>query len=240
MIKPEQRQYNASSDAFQNDPQKQPQNAAATVVLLVAAGLFGFIARKVERGETERLDRETHEAVKSHQFTALDVAAKPVTLTSIPILVVSATAALVWRLHQEGRNNASVAIAFAPVAAAAVGQSFTMFFKQRNPPDVVAPPGAEATEASFPSGHTTGITAEALSIAYVLQREGLASPPVLAGLLGWPLLVGVTRIYRDRHWISDVLAGWVAGTAVAAVSAILYGSLTGRSALPDSQPNLVS
>lgn len=233
MITTEASQHNKKDEEVTAPLASPPMNATSTVVLLVAAGLFGMIARKVGRGESERLDQEVHEAVKAHQSAALNVLAKPITLSSIPILVVGATAALVWSLHRQGRIEAGIAIAFAPVAAAAVGQSFTMFFEQRNPPDTPAPPGTEATEASFPSGHTTGVTAEALSIAYVLQREGLASPPVLAALLGWPLLVGVTRIYRDRHWISDVLAGWIAGTAVAAVSALVYGALVGRA--PSSQ-----
>ena len=67
------------------------------------------------------------------------------------------------------------------------------------------------------------------AIGYILNREGLVSPPTLALLLGWPLIVGVTRLYHDRHWASDILAGWVAGTAVAATSALLYDVLQQRS-----------
>lgn len=48
----------------------------------------------------------------------------------------------------------------------------------------------------------------------------------------WPLLLGFTRVYRDRHWASDVLAGWIAGTAVAAASALLYAGLRTHAAGP--------
>ena len=204
------------------------QNIGATIVLLAAAGLFALIARKVDRGETEHVDETVHEDMQAHRQPSLDAATKPVTLLSMPVLIVSATAGLVWWLRRDGRNTAALVVAITPVVAATVGQSFTMFFEQRNPPDKAGAPKGEAVEASFPSGHTTGVTAEALSIAYILQNEGLASPPILAALLGWPLLVGATRIYRDRHWLSDVLAGWAAGTAVAAASAILYGVLAGH------------
>ena len=97
-----------------------------------------------------------------------------------------------------------------------------------NPPDHPDTGNGERAEATFPSGHTTGVTAEALAIAYILSREKLASPAVLAALLAWPFVVGVTRLYRDRHWLSDVLAGWVAGTAVATVSVLVYQGLTRR------------
>ena len=62
----------------------------------------------------------------------------------------------------------------------------------------------------------------------MLNREKLLSPATLAMVLGWPLVVGVIRLYRDRHWASDILAGWVAGAGVAAASALLYDVLTSR------------
>ena len=212
----------------------------AAAVLLTAAGLFAVIARTVATKEAEPTDQSVHEWAQEHRTAPLDVVTKPITLLSVPMIVVSATAALVWWLHHQDRKDASLAIAFTPLAAAAVGQSFTSFFAQRNPPDHLATGTGEPTEATFPSGHTTGVTAEALAIAYILSREKLASPGVLAALLAWPFVVGVTRLYRDRHWLSDVLAGWVAGTAVAAISVLLYQASTRRSGQEDAAQPLSS
>ena len=68
----------------------------------------------------------------------------------------------------------------------------------------------------------------------MLRKERKTLPdmraPINPFVAAWPLVVGITRLYRDRHWASDVLAGWVAGTAVAATSALLYESLKARSA----------
>ena len=212
-----------------NDGVKPPtnrQNIGATIVLLAASCVLTLIVDKYRRGETQSADDSVRDVIQPARNPALDLAARPVTVLSIPIVVVSATAALVWWLHHEGRNEAAFAVAFAPVAAASLGQGFTSFLhQQRNPPDKADAPSGTAVEASFPSGHTAGVTAEALSIAYILQNEGLSSAPILAALAGWPLLVGITRVYRDRHWASDVLAGWIAGTAVAAASALLYAGL---------------
>ena len=209
------------------------QNIGATVVLLAASCMLSLVVQKYRRGETQATDDVVRDVVQPARNPALDLAARPVTVLSLPIVVVSATAALVWWLHHEGRYEAAYAVAFAPVAAASLGQGFTSFLKQqRNPPDKAGAPTGETVEASFPSGHTAGVTAEALSIAYILQNEGLSSAPVLAALIGWPLLVGVTRVYRDRHWASDVLAGWIGGTAVAAASALLYAGLRTHAAGP--------
>ena len=199
-----------------------------TLVLLAAAGVLGVISRAVKNEETKRVDDAMHESLQSHRSRPMDLLARPVTLMSLPILVVTATAGLVFWLKRKDRTEAAIAIGFAPVAAATLGQTFTMFFPQRNPPDHQDASSSQAPEASFPSGHTAGVTAEALAIGYVLSREKLISPTVLALVLGWPLVVGAMRLYRDRHWASDILAGWVAGAGIAAASAVLYDVLTAR------------
>jgi undecaprenyl-diphosphatase len=194
----------------------------ATLVLLAAVGLFAFIARRVATKEAAPLDQRVRETAQSHRTGLADAATKPITLLSMPLLVVSATAALVRWLKENDRNDAALAIGITPLIAAALGQSFTSFFTQPEPPNAAESPNGHAEEATFPSGHTTGVTAEALGIAYVLTREKLASPGIVASLVAWPLVVGATRVYRDRHWTSDILAGWVAGTGVAALTALTY------------------
>ena len=226
------RQHDSATKAPQ---QKQDTGVAdkgpaigGTLVLLAATGILGLISAAVNRGVTKEMDEKVREVLQAKRAAPVDAVVRPVTVLSLPILVVAATAGLVVWLHQQDRTEAALAIGFAPVAAATLGQTFTMVFPQRNPPDVAGDQGGQAVQASFPSGHTTGVTAEALAIGYVLNRERLISPSVLALLLGWPFVVGATRLYRDRHWASDVLAGWVAGAAVAACSALLYDTITAR------------
>lgn len=215
-------------DGIEVQPDAGIESAASldigvAVVLVAAIGLFALIARRLATRASDQFDHTVRNAMQDHRIGVLDIATTPITLLSMPLLVVSATAALVAWLKHEGRTEAAFAIGFTPLAAASVGQSFTSFFDQRNPPDKAdAPPNGEGAEASFPSGHTTGVTAEALSIAYILTREQLATPAIVGSLVAWPLVVGVTRVYRDRHWASDILAGWTAGVGVAAVTALLY------------------
>jgi len=191
-------------------------------VFVTAAALLVLIARKVAANETKSFDERVRDIMQSHRTQALDVATKPITLVSLPFIVVVATAGIVWWLHHIGRNNAALAIGATLVIAATVGQAFTMFFPQPMPPDATGEKGGKKPPATFPSGHTTGVTAEALVIAYVLYSESLASPAAIAALAAWPLLVGVSRLYRNRHWFSDIIAGWIAGVAVASISVLVY------------------
>lgn len=61
---------------------------------------------------------------------------------------------------------------------------------------------------SFPSGHTTSAFAVASVIAY--QYRDTPWVPVTAYTLA--SLAGISRVYDNRHWISDVFAGAVFGT----------------------------
>jgi undecaprenyl-diphosphatase len=76
---------------------------------------------------------------------------------------------------------------------------------------------------SFPSGHATISAAVCCTLAYVLWREGFVGRwTALAFAVLAPLLVGVSRLYLNVHWATDVLGGWSIGLFVAALSAALY------------------
>jgi membrane-associated phospholipid phosphatase len=72
----------------------------------------------------------------------------------------------------------------------------------------------------FPSGHASNVVVTWGIASYLLTRYG----PIkrydvgVAITVMASLMVGVTSIYLDTHWLTDILAGWLAGTAILMVT----------------------
>ena len=67
--------------------------------------------------------------------------------------------------------------------------------------------------SSFPSGHSTGSFAFASSITVEAARHWPQHARLVGALAyGGAFLDGVSRVYRDSHWPSDVAAGALVGT----------------------------
>lgn len=64
----------------------------------------------------------------------------------------------------------------------------------------------------FISGHVGVATAAmtALVLCFGIRSSGWR----IALLLGWPLLMALSRMYLGRHFLSDVLGGWLTGMAL--------------------------
>lgn len=133
-------------------------------------------------------------------------------------------------------------LAYAWAAAAAGGAAIDYVLKttvHRSRPEYAAA-FLHGTSYSFPSGHAMGSLIGYGFLAYALvatvRRAAEHRRVVFALAILMTLLVGISRVYLDVHYPSDVAGGWAAGFAWLAICITGYDVVSGRSALRHPSP----
>ena len=135
----------------------------------------------------------------------------------------AACAAIVIAATRGPRFPVLAALATASLGAILAHHAVKLVYRRPRPAGALA---RGKTEPAFPSGHTTDATAVLVTGAYLLARQGLATPSVVAAAaLILALSTGVSRVLLGWHWGTDVVGGWIAGVGVAACASGLYESL---------------
>jgi undecaprenyl-diphosphatase len=204
-----------------------------TLIALVSAfGLFvlGDVGEDVAAQETGPFDNAIRAWILAHQNPVVYKIAYIATWIGSPtVMVIVAIAAGAWFYHSRGRSKAGVVVA-APATGGLLSGGLKVLYGRARPAGAAI--FNERTFA-FPSGHAATSAAVMVTLCYVLARERIISWPVAIVIGGSvPLLVGLTRIYLDVHWTTDVVGGWAIGLLVAAMSAALYERL--RASAPPS------
>jgi membrane-associated phospholipid phosphatase len=98
------------------------------------------------------------------------------------------------------------------------------FFMIKNPTSIF-PKYYINEQFSYPSGHAARSVFLALSIFYFLPSIfPLRKKKVVIGMIcvGYILLVSVSRVYFGHHWLSDVVGGWLLGSSMGILTAVVY------------------
>lgn len=200
---------------------------ALLCVMVISGGawLFVELAEAVMEGETRRLDTALLLALRNPADPA-DPLGPPwleemgrdfSALGSAGVLVLLTLGVLGYLLLARRLRTAL----FTAVAVPG-GMLLSLMLKtgfERPRPELV-PHGTIVYTTSFPSSHAMMSALVYLTLAALLSRtqpqwQLKAYLLLMAMLLS--VLVGISRVYLGVHWPSDVLAGWTAGAAWAAL-----------------------
>jgi undecaprenyl-diphosphatase len=188
-----------------------------------ALAVFAALGEEIAEPGTNAVDRVVRGWMLALQSPLPVACARRLTLLgSSQGTAIIALAAAAWLWLRRHRWVAA-AVTTAPAIASVAFATFKSFFQRARPMGALA---ANIHSYAFPSGHATASAAVWLSLAYCLRRERIL-PTWAAALLGfgWPALIGLTRLYLDVHWATDVLGGWCLGAAIAAVTVGVYEQL---------------
>ena len=113
-----------------------------------------------------------------------------------------------------GLESVLVATATTGFLKGTLGRSRPYVSADTNPRDFKFGGGFGSTERqSFPSGHTTTAFAVAASVTSETRRLYPKALPFVAPIMyGGAIYVGLSRMYHDKHWASDVALGAAVGT----------------------------
>jgi undecaprenyl-diphosphatase len=144
------------------------------------------------------------------------------------------------------RRGTSLVLAAAPGLALCLASltstvAKSVFGRDRPPVDVRA---VTVSLEAFPSGHAANsasfFLAGALVLGLVVVSGRLAKLALVAAAAVLAGCVGISRLVLGVHWLSDVVAGWALGTAIAVMVVMVAWWLAarrtprGRAALPSS------
>jgi membrane-associated phospholipid phosphatase len=204
------------------------------VSLLLFTGLgsataFALMARAVARRKTAPVDHQVHAqtAVEpGHPVREAAEAAAPIGKWKMYLPAAVLTAGCVAGLRARSRAGSGAHSAFFGAAAIVVSAAAAALINKRLDalPQPVAPPGRPSPDHPvFPSGHAFGTSAVALTAAYVLTREELAGAAVAFPVaLTVPIASSLGRMMEEKHWLSDVIGGHVAGLTLASLTCAAY------------------
>src|SRR5579864_3072811 len=190
----------------------------AAVVLLYA---FAWLAFQVLEQETQAVDLATLQFLQQFSSPQLTLAATAVSLLGNQFVWVLSVVLLMLFIVQR-RWGAAATLIIVTAGVQVLNDILKDAFHRTRPTPVTG--FIDAQQFSFPSGHAMVAAAFYLYVAYVCWNllSGRWRGILAAGLVVLVLAIGVARLYLEAHYLSDVIAGYMAG--VLWTDAVILGS----------------
>ncbi len=187
-------------------------------VLLVLGFVFGLLAlyafselsSEVMEQETQALDLAVLEWLHQYRSPALTLLMRGFSAMGSEVVTVALLVGLVW-LGRQRRWGAAVSLLLVTAGAQLLNNVLKDLFQRARPSPVVALFAAQTF--SFPSGHAMVSAAFYCFVAYLGWRllRGWWRLAWVSGLALLVLLIGISRMYLGVHYLTDVVAGYIAG-----------------------------
>lgn len=193
-------------------------SAALGIVFLY---LFVWIADEVLGQKTAALDAAASGLVLSFSSPQMEVVARAISyMGSEAVMIISVL--LLGLFVAQRRWGAGIILVLIAGGVQLLNDFLKNSFHRTRPIPVIGIISAQ--QYSFPSGHSMVSTAFYFYLAYLSWRlvRGVWRFVLIGGLFLLVLLIGLSRIYLQAHYLTDVIAGYIAGFLWA--DAVIIGS----------------
>ena len=184
---------------------------------------MGLLASQVAQGHLKLLDGQMAQWVRAWQSPVLDGLMRALTFFGSSVwalAILAALASLAWR---RGRWPEVLTLGGAFLLGLLIESALRLWVPQWRPDTTLVPIYADPLTrfhlTGFPSGH-------AFRAAFVFGWVGqklesvnarwAGSAKILCGVM--IALVGVSRLYLNRHWATDVLGSWLVALLVLSIA----------------------
>lgn len=185
------------------------------------------------QGEHASFDWTIRGFAMAHQYAALSVFFRVFTTIASKEILVPLAMLIGWFLSRRDKIVVLLLLLCGFVAA-----EFVDFLKEEFQVGRPLAGMRFSRSFSFPSGHSSGAATIVTLMSYVAWRQHRWRAVVLSSSIAFAVLVAASRVYLDRHWTTDVVAGLVIGVALGLGCCALYEMVERRrerlrASLPD-------
>lgn len=223
---------------LQNNRRLITRLTSSLALFVVAAGIFGYVAKNVHEGDTLAFDQSVLRAINEHSTKTLDTFFLIATeFGGVAFVAIVSALLFGFLLYKKRRYDALL------LGAAVGGASLLNYIAKitfvRERPDLWSQLIRETTY-SFPSGHAAGSSALAIAIAALLWRTKWRVPALIIAPL-YIVLIGFSRLYLGVHYLTDVVAGWFVSIGwVTLVIILIYARRSRHKVVHDSSEHVAS
>jgi membrane-associated phospholipid phosphatase len=171
---------------------------------------FAFLAYAVLEQQTQALDLSALKALQQFSSPGLTEAAMFISLFGSQAVILVCLALLTLFIAKS-RWGAAVTLVLVAGGAQVLNDVLKELFHRTRPTPIAG--FIDAQQFSFPSGHAMISAAFYMYLAYLTWNLVRGNWRILlaAALVALVLLIGLARLYLEAHYLSDVIAGYLAG-----------------------------
>lgn len=190
---------------------------------------FAFLAGEVAEGDTKAFDEMVLTALRRPEDRAVPIGPRWLENVALDLtglgsgaVLITIVLAVLGQLALERRRALLVETVVATTGGWLLGAGLKALFGRQRP--TVVPALQHVTSASFPSGHSMLSAIVYLTLGVMLARataDRALRAYYLVVAMVLTFVVGSTRVYLGVHYPTDVIGGWLAGSAWAATCTLV-------------------